>query len=224
MDNKKISFNSSENRIANRFYKDILKYLNPNADLLNIGCGKYLVFENYILSNLDVNISCCDVLPVEINYDKKKINFFIQDIEKPFKLKKKYDIITFFEVIEHIDNTDILLQNCYNNLKKNGLLIFSCPNLASIYCRIELLLGFQPHILEVSNVKGNFGQGIFGKMQNPEGHVIHHIRGITYKAMIEMIKYNRFVLQKVIATSINKMKIFVIPSLAPNNIYICKKL
>ncbi len=70
-----------------------------------------------------------------------------------------------------------------NNLKDDGLLICSLPNLASIYARIELLLGFQPHVLEVSNVYGNFGTGIFGKLNNPPGVSIHHIRAFTHKAI-----------------------------------------
>jgi len=103
--------------------------------------------------------------------ESEHIKFFEQNVEKLFNLDSKVDVVTFFEVIEHIDETDILLQNCYNNLKDDGLLICShdgllicsLPNLASIYAWIELLLGFQPHVIEVSNVCSNFGTGIFGK-------------------------------------------------------------
>ena len=70
--------------------------------------------------------------------------FLVKSIEDECYFEKKFDVITFFEVIEHIDKTDILLKNCFNNLKDDGFLIFSFPNLASIYSRIELMLGLQP--------------------------------------------------------------------------------
>jgi hypothetical protein len=55
-------------------------------------------------------------------------------------------------------------------------------------CRIELLLGFQPHVLEVSKISSTFGTGKFGKFNSPGGKSIGHINGITVAAMIDMAK------------------------------------
>jgi 2-polyprenyl-3-methyl-5-hydroxy-6-metoxy-1,4-benzoquinol methylase len=44
------------------------------------------------------------------------------------KMFKKYDCVVFFEVIEHISNPFLFLKNIKHMLKKNGLVIFSCPN------------------------------------------------------------------------------------------------
>ena len=41
---------------------------------------------------------------------------------------KKYDCITFFEVIEHINDPFFFLKKVKQMLKKKGLVIFSCPN------------------------------------------------------------------------------------------------
>jgi hypothetical protein len=128
-------------------------------------------------------------------------------------------------VIEHIDETDILLQNCYNNLKDDGLLICSLPNLASIYARIELLLGFQPHVLEVSNVYGNFGTGIFGKLNNRSGIPIHHIRGFTLRAIKEMLSYYNFQILKVYGYDHRLKRLMkYFPSIASVNIIVARKL
>lgn len=152
------------------------------------------------------------------------ITFINQSVEEKFILKEKFDIVTFFELIEHIDKTDILLMNCFNNLKQGGYLIFSFPNLASLYARIELLLGYQPHILEVSNVYGNFGNKIIGNYANPLGNTIHHIRGITHRAMKEMIVYYNFKIEKIIGYDYRLKNLFAsTPGLAPINIFICKK-
>lgn len=151
-------------------------------------------------------------------------NFILQNIEVPFKLPQLYDIVFCFEVIEHIDKTDILLENCYKNLKDNGIFMIAFPNLASLYSRIELMFGFQPHIIEISNIKANFGTGIFGRMNNPHDEPIHHIRGITYGAMKEMLKFNNF---KIIKTyNANKGAFFLnfLPSsLASVILFVCKK-
>jgi hypothetical protein len=66
------------------------------------------------------------------------------------------------------------------------------PNLASLFSRIELLFGYQPHILEVSNEKANFGTGRMGFRNNPPNIPIHHIRGVSYRAMLDMLDFHGF--------------------------------
>lgn len=76
------------------------------------------------------------------------------------------------------------------------MLFIAIPNLACLYARIELLIGLQPHILEISNKKSNYGMGLLGKLNNPNGEPLHHIRGITYKAMKEILIDNGFAIKR----------------------------
>ena len=62
------------------------------------------------------------------------------------QIKTKYDIILAGEIIEHIYDTDKFLQNVRKVLKKNGTLILSTPNIASLGRRLMLLLGKSPNI------------------------------------------------------------------------------
>jgi len=150
--------------------------------------------------------------------------FYQMNVEKPIRLKQKFDVVVAFEVIEHLDNTDMLLVNAYNNLKKEGIFIISFPNLSSWLCRLELLLGYQPHILEISNKKACFGQGFLGRINNPANIPIHHIRGITTKAMKEMLEYYGFKIRKVCGYDWQFPKIFrFLPKLASVNIFISEK-
>ncbi|WP_461257319.1 class I SAM-dependent methyltransferase [Treponema sp. R80B11-R83G3] len=150
--------------------------------------------------------------------------FILRDIEVPFNLPQLYDIVFCFEVIEHVDKTDILLENCYNNLKDDGIFMIAVPNLSSIYSRIELMLGFQPHITEISNIKANFGTGIFGKINNPHDAPIHHIRGITYGGMKEMLKFYNFRIIKTYNASKGAFFLRLLPSsLASVVLFVCKK-
>lgn len=217
-----------DNENERDYYSYSLDYIGDNTHLLNIGSGS-MIFENFVKQRFpNISITSIDMDNHFEKYSHRTDKFLIVDIEKPFTLGF-YNCITCFEVIEHIDNTDELLRNCYNNLKEEGFLILSFPNLSSFYSRIELLFGYQPHILEVSNTNPLLGSGIFGRLNNKipifgelkrQVLPLHHIRGFTFKAMKEFLTQNGFVLVK----SIGSPSLFGrLPSIAPKVIIICKK-
>lgn len=211
------------NNLPPGFYNLVLDRIKDGDKILNLGCGLNFNFERMIKKERKVSFTSVDFLPIKKPFFVDQ--FIIQNVEKPFSLDKKFDVVTFFELIEHIDKTDILLKNCFNNLKNEGYLIFSFPNLSSIYSRIELSLGYQPHILEVSNEYGNFGTGIFGKINNPQDEPIHHLRGITHRAMKELVQFYGFEIKKIIGYEYRLGKIpSFLSLLASVNIFICKKL
>jgi SAM-dependent methyltransferase len=220
----KFGLQSGSNDIPLFFYQKTFRYIKDDISLLNLGCGNRFNFENEVKKIRKVSITSCDINNPE-KIPESVDQFKNVDVENLVTFEKKFDLVTFFELIEHIDNTDVLLQNCYQNLKEDGLLIFSFPNLSSFYSRVELLLGFQPHILEASNGKANFGMGLFGRLNNPGNQSIHHIRGITTRAMKEMVQYHGFEVVKIMGGSLNNMKFFnAIYQLAPQNIFVCRKV
>lgn len=217
------NFQGGDNKLYQSFYSLIFDFIHDGDKLLNLGCGIRFIFEKALSEEKRVEITSCDVLVLKEKPDCVA-NVINKTVEEELILDKKFDVVTFFEVIEHIDKTDMLLKNCFNNLKDDGYLIFSFPNLASIYSRIELLFGLQPHVLEVSNERGNFGTGFFGKYNNKSNASIHHIRGITQKAMREMVKYHGFDLIKIIGYEFRfKYLFYYLPKIAPINIFICRK-
>ncbi len=58
----------------------------------------------------------------------KNVNFFVGNLEKLVLTDKKYDLITMSEVIEHVSEPVFSLKQISKLLKKNGILILSCPN------------------------------------------------------------------------------------------------
>ncbi len=217
------SSQSGDNAVPAGFYRRILQELQPRMTLLNLGCGSLFTFESLAHDHgidhvVSVDLQTPDKIP-------KFVTFLNRDVESAIDFGSEFDVVTFFEVIEHVDKTDELLRNCYNALKPNGVLAFSFPNLASAYSRFELLLGLQPHVLEVSNENAVFGSGLPGRMNNPTGVSIHHIRGITHRAMRELVAYHGFVVERAHGVSMKRMNLFnAFPTLAPNNIFICRKL
>jgi 2-polyprenyl-3-methyl-5-hydroxy-6-metoxy-1,4-benzoquinol methylase len=58
--------------------------------------------------------------------------------------KEKFDVIVAGEIIEHVFDTDLFVKKINSMLKKNGLLIITTPNVASLPRRVMLLLGINP--------------------------------------------------------------------------------
>jgi len=75
-----------------------------------------------------------------INYDLK--NFLSTKIEN-FDLKK-FECISAFEVIEHLEDPNIFLKNIYALIEDNGIIIISCPNNKMLW-RVQV--DYPPHHL-----------------------------------------------------------------------------
>lgn len=212
-----------ENILPDDLYATVFPYIKSNDRVMNLGCGRHFSFEKLLVAEKKVSLTCIDIsTPDEI--PPFVDSFEARSVEEPFLFDTPFNAIAFFELVEHIDKTDILLENCWKNLCDGGYLLFSFPNLASIYGRIELLLGYQPHVLEVSNRNGRLGGGIFGRLNNPSGKTVHHIRGITYAAMRELVEYHNFTIVKALGYSYRSFPLFkIFPGIAPINIFICQK-
>lgn len=146
------------------YYRKTLElFPKRKCQVLDVGSGCVFGFEKMVFkyrADYQDMIDCIDISPLSNEKPAFIRDYFQYNIEDEIQLNKKYDIVVCFETMEHIDHTDTLLENCYNYLKNGGYFFISIPNLTSIYSRIELLLGFQPHILEISNKYGNLGGGI----------------------------------------------------------------
>lgn len=116
-------------------YKEriISKVINSKRiiSILDIGCG-----EGNFLSQLDSNKF--DKTGIEINKEgyaatqMKGINVFNQDISKVNFAGKKFDVISLWHVLEHIDEPKSLFKNIRKNLNDGGILIFQVPNTGSL--------------------------------------------------------------------------------------------
>ncbi len=63
----------------------------------------------------------------------KKLGFGVkyQNVEKPFDLKEKFDVVLVNEVLEHLNNPGVCFENIRKHLKNGGLLIITTPNAQS---------------------------------------------------------------------------------------------
>ena len=109
---------------------------NKNINILDVGCGSgnlLMLFKNQgyaDLTGIDISseqISVAKALNTNINFINIDIKSFLETS------KDKFDLITAFDVVEHLDKEELLetLRLIYDRLNDNGLLIIQTPNAES---------------------------------------------------------------------------------------------
>lgn len=109
-------------------YKLAQKYVTPKTGVLDYGCG--CGYGANILSAYCESVHAVDKNATAIEwgkqyFDRKNITWLTQS-EPPADLL--FDMITAFEILEHVDDSLSLLKSLKDCLLPNGLLIFSVPN------------------------------------------------------------------------------------------------
>ena len=113
--------------------------LNPNGEkpleklkILDIGCGGGLLCEP--LNRLGATITGIDASNDNIEVAKlhsKEMNLNIKYIRcspENLNFKSKFDVILNMEVVEHVSNISLFIQNCSNLIKKNGIMFVATIN------------------------------------------------------------------------------------------------
>lgn len=138
--------------IYSKYYQ--IKYRVIHSFHYRVRKGKCL-FENELLNNnqtrwLDLgssinhtnkNFYFADLYPIEECLDAMKSKYFQLNISVPMSVEDKgrlgtFDFIRMQHVFEHFtfEEADIVLENCFNLLNKNGKILISVPDL-DIYIR-----------------------------------------------------------------------------------------
>lgn len=120
----------------------IAQELGTGNNILDVGCNKgYLK----ILAK-DNNFSGIDINSKDLE-QAKKVGYrevYKSDLNKynSLKLKERFDIIVFADILEHLLHPDeVLVYFAENYLRKNGKVLISLPNVANFYIRWNLLMG-----------------------------------------------------------------------------------
>ena len=100
--------------------------------ILDIGCGGGLLCEP--LNRLGAEITGIDAANNNIEVAKlhsKEMNLdikYLQCSPENLNLKKEFDVILNMEVVEHVSNVDLFIQNCSKLIKKNGIMFVATIN------------------------------------------------------------------------------------------------
>ncbi len=119
------------------FYNEIKSYLKPKSTIIDIGCSK-----GYLLNFAKraghkvrgIEISSDAAIYVKKNFD---IDVLVGPVEKQKIKAKSVDVITAFDLIEHLPNPKKTISQMFEWLKPGGQMIIDTPNFDSIYRKIS---------------------------------------------------------------------------------------
>jgi 2-polyprenyl-3-methyl-5-hydroxy-6-metoxy-1,4-benzoquinol methylase len=118
----------------NWFYYDALRtiarsYVSNESNLLDVGCGTGAMIE----ATKPRRATGIDISPDMVEIAKARLKthpeytFLAADITK-FKAAETYDAILFFDVIEHVPDTNAALASLYKLIAPNGRLVVTMAN------------------------------------------------------------------------------------------------
>lgn len=168
----------------------LLRHAPKAPRFLDIGCGvgaaARAIGDRLSASSL-AGIDISETLLMEARsrgIDAQAVDLDSQDIPFP---DAAFDAIHCGEVIEHLVDTDHLLDEIARLLAPAGVCALSTPNLAAWHNRAALLLGYQPFLSEVS-FRHAAGRPPFAQAGGGGGH----LRMFTRRALHELVRLHGF--------------------------------
>jgi ubiquinone/menaquinone biosynthesis C-methylase UbiE len=151
-----------------------------NAKVLDVGgISSYYILLKQIFRNSDIillNINRSNIMGV---------NSIVGDATLLPLKNESLNVITSFDVLEHLINCDDFLMESFRVLKSGGWLVISTPNLADIYSRITFSLGYTPFSYNPSKFRVATP---FSKIETNMGHK----SVFTYKGLKKLLEIHRF--------------------------------
>lgn len=142
--------------IKRKMVKIIKKFIKKDSYMLDIGCGcgtveKFLQCLQF-KKCVGIDVSGVGIQKAKATIKDKRIEFLNLEFEA-LNEETKYDIITIFEVIEHIENYYNLLEKISKLLKEDGYLILSTPNRMRLENRIRNLFRKKLVLVDSTHIK-----------------------------------------------------------------------
>ena len=111
------------------------KKLNETKSILDVGCGSGGLAKVFATES-SADYTGVDYCSIRVNIAKlsntPNSKFHLDDVyeflEKEIELGNKYDTITIFEVLEHLEEPELIIQMAKTLLTSNGSIIASVPH------------------------------------------------------------------------------------------------
>ena len=184
--------------------KELLKFV-PTAitSALDIGCGAGN-FGRMLKNQLNVEVWGIEPDKKSATIAESVLDKVINDVfdaESLKKLDRKFDVIFFNDVLEHVPDPDWALRNCHQLLNPGGAIVASLPNMR-FYTVINELLFEQDFKYQDSGIMDKTHLRFFTKKSmmrlfNENGYHIRSIDGINqYPVQGKKMKFLSWLLKK----------------------------
>jgi len=121
-----------------------ISFVEKATSILEIGCGSGSFLKEIVKRYPDKKVT-----GLEITIGDEKEEFILNETieEHAAKIVEKYDLVCFYQVLEHISNTKSFLEASIKVLKLGGEMIISVPNNNSVFLKGKgnVLLNMPPH-------------------------------------------------------------------------------
>lgn len=124
-------------------HQKILSYIGENKKILDVGCSEGLLAERLKINNSKIIGIELDKSAAESaeKYCDEVIVGDVESIELTREYERKFDIIIFADILEHLKEPLNVLIKFKEYLDDSGSIIISLPNVANWRMRFKLLSG-----------------------------------------------------------------------------------
>ncbi|KKQ96256.1 MAG: hypothetical protein A3G66_04115 [Candidatus Levybacteria bacterium RIFCSPLOWO2_12_FULL_39_17] len=131
--------------------KEINKLLDGHEKILDIGCGAgtlslYYASKDHNVLGIDISKKAVDTAKESAAFlGLKKVKF--QQADFPNKIpKEKFDFVIFSEVLEHLEDDQLALDQINNTLYPGGIMFLSTPSIKAPLHRLNLTKKFDKEV------------------------------------------------------------------------------
>lgn len=116
---------------------DVIEKYKKSGKILDVGCATGFFLK--LAKSRGWDVYGTDMSKFASEYAKKKgglRNIFYGDLKKVKFKDNMFDVITMFDVIEHLPDPKNTLKHIYKLLRKNGLIVITTPDSGSIVAKL----------------------------------------------------------------------------------------
>ncbi|HSX42993.1 MAG TPA: class I SAM-dependent methyltransferase [Candidatus Saccharimonadales bacterium] len=137
----------TQNKLAedpNHVWAKMLTIIPDGSEVLDVGCssgnfGEELQHKKHCLvDGVEPDAGDAKLAAKKL---RKVWAFSIEDEKNIEQIQRTYDVIIFADVLEHLVQPAKVLESIKKLLKKDGMVVFSVPNMAHVSVRLALLEG-----------------------------------------------------------------------------------
>lgn len=127
-------------RSRNKLILWALKEYCPNFRLLlEIGCGTGYVLSGIAKTFPDATVHGSEIFTVGLGFASSRlpsVNFMQMDA-RDIPFKEEFDVIGLFDVLEHIEEDEVVLQQIYKALESGGIVLITVPQHPWLWSAID---------------------------------------------------------------------------------------
>lgn len=136
-----------ESRVRESLTNEILPIVPPPADILDVGCGNGAFI--LVANSMGYNAVGIDISPGGVSIARSRGANAIEGDFLTYEFDRKFDIITMWDVVEHLRDPAVFFERARVFLKPGGLLVIKTPGISQRSFRIirgmPWLAGFLLH-------------------------------------------------------------------------------